>query len=562
MHAKRLSAAAALLVTALVLCCAGCSGPGPAGGEEANTPVDPGLTEYLPDAPPEPGDWLVMWMEAEMPHLNPVTSTDGYSITMVLPYVFDQLLDRDPDTLELIPSLAESWEASPDHLVYTFHLREGVVFSDGVPLTAEDVKFTFDRIMDPAVDAPHLRNYVQDITSVEVLDPRTVRFTCAKPYFMHPVVIGLTFIIPKHIYGVGDFNNHPANRAPVGSGMYVLEQWTTGQEVVLARNPRYWGTPLNGRPHVDKIRYAIITDRNAAFQLLARGDLDVMAPIPAEDWTRRANTPRFREKFNRFATNLPTYNYIGWNLRKPQFSDQRVRRALAMLMDRQTILTRIYEGLGTLINAGFMPGMREFNDAIPPVPFDPAGAAALLAEAGWKDTDNDAVLDKDGVPLRFETLLTNQSPSAEKILTVYKEELARVGVDLVIRPMEWASMLDRVDKREFDSVIMRWQMTPDPDPYQLWHSSQADKGSNHAGFVNAEADKLIEDARTTFDREERIRMYHRFQEILSEEQPYLFMLAPKNLMAAHKRIQGIRNHPFGMEEREWFVPKALQRYGQ
>lgn len=556
---KRLTGAAAL-VFALVLCGAGCSGPAPDAGDAVpDGPVDPGLTEYLPDATPEHGDWLMLRLPAEMPHLNPVTSTDAYSST-ILAYVFDPLLERNPDTLEMTPWLAESWEVSPDHLVYTFHLREGLVFSDGVPLTSEDVKFTFDRILDPAVDAPHLRSYFTDLVSVEAPDPRTVRITCSKPYYRHLVMIGSTQVIPKHVYGVGDFNNHPANRAPVGSGMYVLESWTTGQELILARNPRFWGTALRGWPHFDKIRYAVITDDNAAFQLLARGDLDSMALTP-EDWTRRANTPRFRERFNRFTSNRPAYTYIGWNLRKPQFADKRVRRALAMLLDRETILREIYKGLGMAVHSGFMPGTPEYNASLSAVPFDPAGAARLLEEAGWRDTDSDALLDKDGTVLRFETLLTNQNPVAEKILTVYKEELARAGVELVIRPMEWASMLDRVDKRDFDSVIMGWQMPPDPDPYQIWHSSQADKGSNYVGFVNAEADKLIEDARVTFDTAERIRLYHRFQEILMDEQPYLFMLAPKALLAADKRIQGIRSHPFGMDEREWFVPKALQRYG-
>jgi len=559
MHATRSLAAAALL-SLLVLCGVGCSGPAPDAGDAApDGPVDPGLTEYLPDATPEHGDWLMLRLPAEMPHLNPVTSTDAYSST-ILVYVFDPLLDRDPDTLEMTPWLAESWEVSPDHLVYTFHLREGLVFSDGAPLTSEDVKFTFDRILDPAVDAPHLRSYFTDLVSVEAPDPRTVRVTCSKPYYRHLVMIGSTQVIPKHIYGVGDFNNHPANRAPVGSGMYVLESWTTGQELILARNPRFWGTALRGWPHFDKIRYAVITDDNAAFQLLARGDLDSMTLTP-EDWTRRANTPRFRERFNRFTSNRPAYTYIGWNLRKPQFADKRVRRALAMLLDRETILREIYKGLGMAVHSGFMPGTPEYNASLSAVPFDPAGAARLLEEAGWRDTNSDALLDKDGTALRFETLLTNQNPVAEKILTVYKEELARAGVELVIRPMEWASMLDRVDKRDFDSVIMGWQMPPDPDPYQIWHSSQADKGSNYVGFLNPEADKLIEDARVTFDTAERIRLYHRFQEILMDEQPYLFMLAPKALLAADKRIQGIRSHPFGMDEREWFVPKALQRYG-
>jgi peptide/nickel transport system substrate-binding protein len=126
--------------------------------------------------------------------------------------------------------------------------------------------------------------------------------------------------------------------------------------------------------------------------------------------------------------------------------------------------------------------------------------------------------------------------------------------------MEWASLLDRVDKREFDAILMGWAMPPDPDPYQVWHSSQVDAGSNYIGFANAEADQIIEQARTEFDRDVRVRLYHRFQEIIHQEQPYLFMLAPKVLAAGDKRIQGIRLYPVGIDQREWFVPTAMQRY--
>ena len=121
-------------------------------------------------------------------------------------------------------------------------------------------------------------------------------------------------------------------------------------------------------------------------------------------------------------------------------------------------------------------------------------------------------------------------------------------------------LLERVDKREFDAILMGWSMPPDPDPYQVWHSSQADHGSNYIGFVNPEADRLVEEARLSFDRQERIRLYHRFQEILHEEQPYLFLLAPKVLAAGDKRIQGIRIYPFGIDQREWFVPRTMQRF--
>lgn len=538
-----------LLLVALVT---GCGAP----SREA---ADPGviLTEYMPDATPEPGDVLRLVLPAEMPHLNPITSTDYYTST-VLEWVFDTLLDRDPETLESLPALAERWEISDDHLSYTFHLRKDVVFSDGVPLTARDVKFTFDKVVDPTTDAPNLRNYYIDIRECEVLDEYSLRFVCDKPYYRHLIMLGGLNIIPEHIYGEGDFNRHPNNRKPVGSGMYTLEEWETGQRLSLQRNEKYWGTPLKGRPWFDRIEYAIIPDDNTAFQVLTKGDLDFMS-IPAELFMRRANTARFQEHFNRFAYVRPAYNYLGWNLRKPLFKDKETRQALAMLLDRELIRDEIYYGQAEVIAGNFMPGSAEWNEEISPWPFDPEQAQTLLAEAGWTHNQSTGFLERDGVPFRFDAATTNQNPVAEKVLTLYKEELARVGIDLTIRLMEWASLLERVDKREFDVILMGWSMPPDPDPYQVWHSSQADAGSNYVGFIHPETDEIVENARLSFDKDERIRLYRRFQEIIHEEQPYLFLLTPKVLAAADKRLQGIQVYPFGVDQREWFVPRELQR---
>ncbi|MFA7693856.1 MAG: hypothetical protein GX117_12160 [Candidatus Hydrogenedentes bacterium] len=530
-------------------------------GAERQAPGDFGeiLSEYGTDVPPEAGDQLMLRLPAEMPHLNPLTSSDYYASVM-LDWIFDTLLDRDQRTMENIPNLAKTWEISDDHLQYTFHLREDAVFSDGVPLTAQDVKFSFDTLMDPTVDAPHLRNYFVDITDCEVIDEHTVKFTCDKPYYRHVVMLGGLYVLPRHIYGEGDFNNHPNNRAPVGSGKYKLERWETGQRITLVRNPHYWGHEEKGWPYFEKLVYAIILDDNSAFQGLSRGDLDFIS-MPPELFARRANTPRFRENFNRFAYYRPAYNYIGWNLRKPLFEDRKTRRALALLLDRELIRDTIYYGQAVIISGNFMPGTPEHNDALLPLVFNPAEAHQLLEEAGWTDENKDGILERDGVSFRFEVATTNQNPVAENILTIYKEELGRAGIDLVIRPMEWASLLERVDKREFDAVLMGWSMPPDPDPYQVWHSSQADAGSNYVGFIHDESDKIIEEARISFDADTRIRLYHRFQEILYEEQPYLFLLAPKVLAAGDKRIHGIRVYPFGIDQREWFVPKSMQRYG-
>jgi len=516
-----------------------------------------GLTEFGMNEPSCQGDWLITRLSAEMPHLNPITSTDAYS-TLVVSWIFDGLLDRDPQTLELKPRVAYRWEVSDDHLSYTFYLRKDVCFSDGHPLTASDVKFTFDKLMDPTTDAPHLKNYYMDVESCEVIDDYTVRYHCKKPYYQHAVMLGLLEILPEHIYGQGDFNNHPNNRKPIGSGPYILSEWQTGLQVVLKRNPNYWRK--NERlPYFDHIVYQIILDDNAAFLKLRRGDLDYME-IRSEDWARRGQAETFQNRFNMFIYPRPAYNYIGWNMRNPVLKEKTIRHALTLLLNREQVIKRLYYGMAEPIDSPFMPGTPEYHSELKHWTYNPEQAKQLLDEAGWTDHNSDGIRDKDGKDLAFEIMTTNSNPIAEKILTVYQEDLKRAGINMQIRQMEWASLLERVDSRNFDAVLMGWQMPPDPDPYQVWHSSQAEKGSNFVGFIDAEADRLIEQARVSFDHQERIQLYRRFQEIVNEEQPYTFLMAPKAIVAVDKRVHGIRVYPFGMYEREWFVPKDLQRY--
>lgn len=516
-----------------------------------------GLTEFGTNMSPSQGDWLITRLPAEMPHLNPITSTDAYS-SLVLAWIFDGLLDRNPQTLELIPRVANKWEVSEDHLSYTFYLRTDVCFSDGHPLTAKDVKFTFDKLMDPTTDAPHLKNYYMDVESCEVIDDYTVRYHCKKPYYQHAVMLGLLEILPEHVYGQGDFNNHPNNRKPIGSGPYILSEWQTGLQLVLERNPNYW-RKKEGQPYFDRIVYQIILDDNASFLKLRRGDLDYMAIRP-EDWVRRGQSETFQKQFNMFIYPRPAYNYIGWNTRNPVLKEKTVRHALTMLLNRQQIIERLYFGMAEPIDSPFMPGTPEYHSEMKRWNYNPEEAKLLLDRSGWIDHNSDGIRDKEGKDLAFEIMTTNSNPIAEKILTVYQEDLKRAGINMQIRQMEWASLLERVDARNFDAVLMGWQMPPDPDPYQVWHSSQAEKGSNYVGFVNKEADRLIEQARVSFDRQERIQLYRRFQEIVNEEQPYTFLMAPKAIVAVDKRIHGIRVYPFGIYEKEWFVPTHLQRY--
>ena len=569
-----------LLVVLLAL--AGCGGPsGPDAESEANRQESgsdaetmlaeataAGAAETTPatqeeSGPPVDGDWVINRLPVEPQTLNPVLETADAYTQQIVGAVFESLLDSDKDTFELKPMLAESYEISDDHLTYTFTMRKDATFSDGVPVTAHDVKFTFDAIQNPANETADLRNYFQDVTNVELLDDYTVRFTCAKPYFRHVIMLSGMPIFPKHIYEQGDFNTSPNNRKPIGSGPYVFETWQTNQQIVLARNDKYWNPERAG--HVDKLVYKIITDNNAAFQVLEKQEIDAYMRLTPEQWMNQAATPEFEAKFNKYkywgtTGYAASLSYVAWNLRKPQFQDKRVRRALTMLLDRQEILDTLYYGLGKVVTGPSDLNSPEYDSSIKPWPFDPEGAKALLDEAGWIDHDGDGIRDKDGTKLSFEFMFPPGANEVDQMATVYQEELRRAGIDMRIRTIEWATFIENITKREFDAVTLRWAMPPNSEPYQIWHSSQAEKGSNYPGFSDPEVDKLLEDIRTEFDREKRIPMFHRVHAILHEEQPYIFLWSRLELAAVDKRFHGVKVYRLGMDTTEWWVPLDMQRY--
>lgn len=540
---------------------AGCGAPPDRAAEQAAVPAAGGEGEPSEPLEPENGGILVWHVDAEPNLLNPHLSLIDGTGQFIVGHIFESLLEVDNETLELEPHIAESWEISDDHLTYTFHLRDDVTFSDGEPLTAEDVLTTWELVNDPKNDTLPIRSYMKDVESFTAPDDYTVVIRVSKPYFGHELMLGGLEILPAHIYGEGDFNKHPNNRKPVGSGPYVFERWDTGQRITLQRDPDYWNPEK--APHIDALRFEIIKDRNAAFQALVRHDTDVM-DMEGEMWNKQAATPKFEADFHKLVTDSPIpgylsrYNYIGWNMRKPQFEDPRVRQALAMLFNRQLIIDAIWGGLGTVISGPFAHNSKYYNDAIEPLPFDPEAAAKLLDEAGWVDTDRDGIRDKDGIPFRFELLYANVVPEYDRLGTVYQEELRRVGIDMQLGPMEWSTMQERIHNRTFDACMLAWLNSILSDPYQLWHSSQADAGSNYPGFANEEVDRLIEQARREFDEDKRVAMYHRIHEIIAEEQPYLFLYARPGLTAVDKRVHGIVIHPQGLDPSEWFIPKALQ----
>jgi peptide/nickel transport system substrate-binding protein len=559
------------LLLAFVFMLVACKGPQneTAAPSKASIEIPADLAKELYDIKPlEPGvdgDWQIQMLPAEPQILNPLLDTaDAYTarITYARQDIFESLLKRDSTTIEYGPSLAESWKISDDHLTYTFNLNKNVKFSDGVALTAKDVKFTFETILNPQNETADLRNYFQDITSIETPDDFTVVIHCKKPYFLHLGTFGDSPILPQHIYGTGDFNTHENNRKPIGSGPYVFDSWTTGQQLVLKRNDNYWNK--EHLPHLLRYVYRFITDDEPAMQALLKGEIDVMGLTP-EQWVNRTGTPEFTEHFDKkkyygFSGYIGDIGYIGWNMRKPMFSDKRVRRALTMLLDRPTVLKQVYYDLGIVASGSQPITSIDYDHSIQPWPFDPEKAAALLDEAGWSERNSAGVRVKDGQPFTFQIMFPPGNAETNRWTTVYQESLKKAGIDMQIRSIEWATMLEYITNREFEATTLRWAIPPDSDPYQLWHSTQTEKGSNYPGLNNPEVDKLLEDARLEFDPVKRSKMYHRLHAILHEEQPYTFLLSRPILGAFSKRYHNVNVYPLGPDPTDWFVPLALQRY--
>ena len=491
---------------------------------------------------------LVLSLLSDPPTLNPITYTDTTSLS-VLKYVYESLLERDNRTLDFVPKLAERWEVSPDKLSYTFWLRRDVLWQDGVPFTADDVVYTFDRMRDPKVDAARMRNYLSDVVKIEKLDDHRVRFVYAKPYFKALEIFGGMMIMPKHLFDDGtDFNAHRLGRAPVGTGPYRFVEWKTGRRIELARNELYWGN----RPAITGIVFRIISDQMVAFQLLKKGAIDD-STIRSIQWTRQTESPSFNSKFQKFRYYLPNCTYIGWNMRRPFFTDSRVRIAMTMLVNRREILEKILLGQGEIIDSSFYLFGRNYDKSIEPYPFDPQRAKELLDEAGWVDTDGDGIRDKDGVPFRFTLLSAAGDRMSQSIGLFLREELGKVGIAMEARQLEWATMLSLLSKRDFDAASLGFTLAVEEDPFAIYHSSQAAEGSNFVGFSDARADAILEDARGEFNRWKRRELYHEFQRILHREEPYTFLFTLPSLVAVARRFEDVTVYRLGVDTLEWKV---------
>jgi peptide/nickel transport system substrate-binding protein len=473
--------------------------------------------------------------------LNAVLQTD-VAEQQVLQYLSRNLFDFDAK-LALVPGLAERMEVSPDSLVFTIHLRPEAVWEDGRRVTAEDAVFTIRRIVDPATPSPLFQSLFEGMESVEPAGPDSFRVRFKEVYAYRPMAFVLP-LLPAHRFGAGQpFDRSPENRAPLSNGPYRLVSWKTQESITLERNPRYWGTP----GHFGRILFRILPENSVGYRALVGGRLDE-SWIDAE-WKRKSRSdPAFAACCRLLEFYDLDYSYVALNVRQPFFSDARVRRALTMLLDRESLARNLFDGSARVISGPWAPESPAYDPAVAPLPFDAAAAEALLDAAGWRDSNGNGTRDREGREFDFELLVASGNTIGRQIDETLAASLARSGVRARVRPLEWASLVERLDSGSFEAASLAWSAAdPNPDPYPYWHSSQwPPRGFNSGYYTNAEADRLMDEARGQLDETRRIELYHRLHRLFRDEAPAIFVVNATKKYGVSLRLQGIESSPLGL----------------
>lgn len=524
-------------------------------------------------------------------YMNPAYMA-GYEF-MVLEYIFPYLLDFDPETVKLRPLLIKSMPTNEEVTegpnaggqAITFELLDEAVWDDGKPVTGHDYAFTVKALFNPKVPSDAITPYLEHIYDVEVDEANPKKFTVLTrgKYILAEATVGNMMIMPKHIYdptnlmeefAIPDLTNpeeaeklaknNPkitefatqftspkyAREIVSGCGPYKFVEWVEKQKIVFAKKENWWGDKLASKNDMleakpDTIIFMPMRDDNAVIAAIKDEGLDAVASINSNLFNDLKSNEDVAKKYNFY--NPETYNFMYniLNTKNPKLSDKRVRRALAHLLEVEKLVEIVYEGYGTPIASPFPADAPYFRKDLKPIPYDLEKAASLLDEAGWKDTDNDGIRDKevDGENIKLSlTYLNSGTLFSKNYATTLKDNGMKVGVEINSEEISFSAMLrERLPARDFEIAGMQGAADPlaTMDPKQLWHTdSDTPAGTNRSGFGTPETDALIDSIRFTLDDEKRYEMMARLQGIIYEEQPWIVLFTPQERVVIHKRFEG------------------------
>jgi peptide/nickel transport system substrate-binding protein len=549
----------------------------------------------LPGEIGRPGGRLVVSLRAEPKTLNPVTSTDAPSREVIGAMQADLVhINRATQLTE--PALAKSWKVSTDGLQYTLALRTGIKFSDGHPMDADDVLFTFRVYLDEKVHATQ-RDFLivgGKPISVRKLDSYTLVFQLAKPYGAGERLFDGFYILPRHllekVYQEGKFDQAGALATAAsgwaGLGPFRLKEYVAGQRLILERNPYYWKMDPQGNrlPYLDEIVFLFVPSADAQVLRFQSGETDVISRLSAENYAvlsrqQRGYTvvdagPGLEYNFLFFNLNDPTEKMSSEMLRKRKwFRNVKFRRAVSAAVDREAIVRLVYQGRGAPLWGPVAPGNRRWiNTSIPHPARSLDRARSLLKEAGFSWSEgpggDSALIDPDGKTVDFSILTSSSNADRAKMATLIQDDLKQLGMNVQVVPMEFRSLLDRVlQTKEYDSCLLGL-VSFDADPTadtnvwlsrggtHLWNPSQA----HPATPWEAEIDSLMEQQLAASSYEQRKKLYDRVQEVLAEEEPMIFLASPDILVGAKNLIGNF--HPTVLEPYVlWNVEQLFFRNG-
>ena len=451
----------------------------------------------------------------------------------------------------------KSWQTSADGLFDKVVLRDDLAWSDGRPITAHDVAFSYRLIMDPRVPVPAVRSGTDQMRSVHAYDDRTLVFFHREPLATN--VWNINFpVLPRHVYEktweadptLKDSAEHVAlEERPVCGGPYEIVSRKRGQEIVLRRRESWStvrGKKVRDRPYFAEIRFRIIEDPNTSLLALKAGEIDELMLLP-EQWTTQTTGDEFYERNTKVTAPEWVSFHFGWNIATPFFADRRVRRAMSYAFDHDQMLEKLCFGLYKPCVGNFPEGSwMASRKKLAPYKQDLDKAEALLDEAGWTDHDGDGVRDKeiDGqlVPFEFSMLVNNQ-PLRVKIATLLKENLDQIGIRLNVRPLEATVLQQLTQDRKFQAYFGGWGSGTDPDTSEnIWATGA---GRNFISYSNPEVDRLFVEGRRELDRAKRAEKYARIQEILYEDQPYTWLYMRNSFYGFSKNLRGYVFSPRG-----------------
>jgi len=547
--------------------------------------LKPPDTRWPPSGANTSGTLFRGWSSGDPKGFNPILENAAELRGLIENYAGVALAGRnrwtDPDQWH--GELACRVEVTDDFKEFTFYLRKGVKWH--VPpnldltsqqyrwlageheVTAHDVAFALDILMHPQVENGFIKNYYKELDSWKAVDDYTLVVRWKKKQYLN---VGATLELgplPKFLYAHAEdgtafpretlglrFNQHwYNNKGYVGAGPYRMTSYEPGRRIVLERNQDYFGD----KPAIARLEYPIYTDPNLTLLKLKSGELSFggLRPsqyreeikrwqsVPKDQWPK--NSPFLDGTITCSVEERPVYRYVGWNASKPIFSDKRVRRAMTLALNRQAIIEQVFVGLGEQAIGPFLASTGYNDPDVDRLNFDLSKAAVLLAEAGWKDSDGDGLLDKElggkRTPLSFSLLIYGSSPEYSAIANIFKDDLLKIGVKLNIDSAEWSLMQKRMDEKTFDAYTGAWALSWETDAFQIWHSSQADipNGSNYVGFRNKQADELIETLRVTFEEEERKRKFRELHRIIYDEQVYTFLIVDKGVYCWRNNVKNV-----------------------